>query len=150
MTMTEYGKWSRIEDLEDMERPRRRGIVLHSIMSGVRRRGDVERAVRRRAARGFIDDDEIDGYVAELSEALSDERVDEWFEGYRRLLRESTIAVPTGDGVRNYRPDRVVWTSQGTIDVIDYKFGEEEPSGVYTAGEGVYEADFKNLSPMWK
>lgn len=124
------GIWemSRIEDLEDMERPRRRGIVLHSIMSGVRRRGDVERAVRRRAARGFIDDDEIDGYVAELSEALSDERVDEWFEGYRRLLRESTIAVPTGGGVRNYRPDRVVWTSQGTIDVIDYKFGEEEPS----------------------
>lgn len=125
------GIWemSRIEDLEDMERPRRRGIVLHSIMSGVRNRSDVERAVRRRAARGFIDDDEIDGYIAELSEALSDERVDEWFEGYRRLLRESTIAVPTGDGVRNYRPDRVVWTSQGTIDVIDYKFGEEEPSG---------------------
>lgn len=125
------GIWemSRIEDLEDMERPRRRGIVLHSIMSGVRNRSDVERAVRRRAARGFIDDDEIDGYIAELSDALSDERVDEWFEGYRRLLRESTIAVPTGDGVRNYRPDRVVWTSQGTIDVIDYKFGEEEPSG---------------------
>ena len=125
------GIWemSRIEDLEDMERPRQRGIVLHSIMSGVRNRSDVERAVRRRAARGFIDDDEIDGYIAELSEALSDERVDEWFEGYRRLLRESTIAVPTGDGVRNYRPDRVVWTSQGTIDVIDYKFGEEEPSG---------------------
>ena len=124
------GIWemSRIEDLEDMERPRRRGIVLHSIMSGVRNRSDVERAVRRRAARGFIDDDEVDGYVAELSEALSDERVDEWFEGYSRLLRESTIAVPTGDGVRNYRPDRVVWTSQGTIDVIDYKFGEEEPS----------------------
>ena len=36
----------------------------------------------------------------------------------------------------NYRPDRVVWTSEDTIDVIDYKFGEEEPEKYFSQVRG--------------
>ena len=122
---------SKIEDLTDMERPRQRGIVLHSIMSDIRAIDDVERAVRRRAAKGYVDYCEIDDFTDILEDALSDKRAHIWFVDCKRILRERpVVAVSHGDGeVRrsNYRPDRVVWTSEGTIDVVDYKFGEEEP-----------------------
>ena len=42
---------------------------------------------------------------------------------YEKVLLEQSITLKNAEGT--YRPDRVVWTSQGTIDVIDYKFGEE-------------------------
>ena len=136
------GIWamSRIEEMEDMERPRQRGIVLHAVMGYVRHASDVERAVLRANMRGIIPHAEMADTVAFLREALSDVRVKRWFEGYRRLLRERTLAVrcdvrdresgePTGEPeVRHYRPDRVVWTAEGTIEVVDYKFGEEESS----------------------
>ena len=131
---------SRIEDLEEMERPRRRGIVLHAVMGYVKHRDDVDRAVLRATMRGLVAYDEADEIKSVLNDALSDPRVDRWFEGYRRLLCERTIAAcyeecdrSTGEKtggtvVRHYRPDRVVWTSDGTIEVVDYKFGEEESS----------------------
>ena len=75
-----------------------------------------------------------------MREALADSRVRRWFEGYRKLLRERTLAIryeerdrttgeKTGEEViRHYRPDRVVWTADGAIEVVDYKFGDEESS----------------------
>lgn len=125
------GIWdmSEIEDLTEMERPRQRGLVLHSIMSDIRGLDDVERAVKRRAMRGYLDYDDIPEYTEMLEEALSDERTDVWFKDYRRVLRERTVTtyIKSKDKKVNYRPDRVVWTSEDTIDVVDYKFGEEEP-----------------------
>lgn len=123
---------SRIEDIEEMERPRLRGIILHSVMTDIRHRDDVEKAVRRRAMKGFIEAGEVDDVIAQLKEALDDERVDRWFEGYTRLLNERPlIAVSKENEVCHYRPDRVVWTADGGIDVVDFKFGEEEPKSYY-------------------
>ena len=58
-----------------------------------------------------------------LSKAIVDDRVSHWFNNYEKVLLEQSITLKNAEGT--YRPDRVVWTSQGTIDVIDYKFGEE-------------------------
>ena len=63
-------KMSRIEDLSEMERPRQQGIVLHSIMSDIRRLDDVERAVKRKAMRGFIDYDDIPRYISILRDSF--------------------------------------------------------------------------------
>lgn len=127
------GIWdmSQIEDLDDMRRPRQRGIALHAIMSDIRTLDDVERAVKRRAMKGFLDYGDIDEYTLTLKEALADPKAKIWFEGCGRVLRERSVtsSVESHGEVKksNYRPDRVVWTSEGTIDVVDYKFGEEEP-----------------------
>ena len=128
-------KMSRIEDLSEMERPRQQGIVLHSIMSDIRRLDDVERAVKRKAMRGFIDYDDIPRYISILKDSLDDSRVRIWFDDCRRVIRERTVAVSRmKNGVAekaNYRPDRVVWTS-----VIDFNFGEEEPEKYFSQVRG--------------
>lgn len=119
---------SRIEDFDEMAYPRRKGIIYHDIMSDIRTPEDVEVAVRRRVMRGFIPEEESRSYVDVITGALADSRVYAWFNGYRRLLTERTFVAAGDDDIRHYRPDRIVWTADGHIDIVDYKFGEEESS----------------------
>lgn len=124
------GIWdlSRIEELEEMSLPRQKGIILHNIMSLIRTPRDIARSVRRHAMKGYISEEEIPEYIDIITRALSDEAVKPWFVGFARLLNERAFMIKDGDGTsRRYRPDRVVWRSDGIIDVIDYKFGAEEP-----------------------
>ncbi len=99
-----------------------RGIFLHDVMSMVRDIDDVPTAVRRRSYKVHLPEEETEKAIAFLSEALADTQVKGWFSGYRRVLCERSIALPSKN---KYRPDRIVWTSDGHIDVIDYKFGME-------------------------
>ena len=43
-------------------------------------------------------------------------------------MTERTFVAAGDDDTRHYRPDRIVWTAYGHIDIVDYKFGEEESS----------------------
>ncbi|MDE5987779.1 MAG: PD-(D/E)XK nuclease family protein, partial [Duncaniella sp.] len=45
-----------------------------------------------------------------------------WFSGYTRLLIERPIVISTAE---TRRPDRVVWTADGHIDIIDFKSGSQ-------------------------
>ncbi len=118
---------SRIEDLEEMALPRQRGIILHSIMSCIRTPRDIRRAVLRHVMRGYIAAEDEAGYVDMLTRAIAASEVKPWFEGFTRLLMERAFIAPGSGGVERYKPDRVVWRADGRIDVIDFKFGEEEP-----------------------
>ena len=76
---------SKVEDLQDLDKPRDRGVILHDILGDVRKIDDLPIVVARHAYRYNISDE---------------------------------------DKEECYRPDRVVWTADGAIEVIDYKFGE--------------------------
>lgn len=137
---------SRIEDLEQMSLPRQKGIILHSIMSDVRTPDDVARSVLRHAMRGIVSADEIKAYTDELTDALNDLRVHEWFNGFTRLLNERAFFMSRkGSETFRRKPDRVVWRGDGIIDVIDFKFGEEEPKKYFKQVAGYVAA----LQRMW-
>jgi len=120
--------WSRIRvTLPDAVGLRRaRGILLHDILAHVRTEADIPRAVRRFAANGQLADLASPAEAEELlRQAVNDPRAAQWFDpAAPRIITERTLSHPS-EG--NYRPDRVVWTQEGTVDVIDYKFGEEKP-----------------------
>lgn len=116
-----------IEDIADMSRPRQRGIVLHGIMSRIRTAADIHRAVRKAVVNGNLPEEDEESYENFLTEALSRESVSRWFDNVVRVLNERPFIVDGKNGSERYRPDRVVWTQSGTIDIIDFKFGEEEP-----------------------
>ncbi len=115
---------SRIDDLQDIDRPRDRGIIMHDILGDVKHRKDIPTAVRRHAYRLNISENETNDIIEYLHRVTSRNEVEQWFENYRRIIREQAIVLPSGE---SYRPDRIVWTANGTVDVIDYKFGEEHP-----------------------
>ena len=112
-----------ITDEDATARARERGIFLHNVMSRVRTPDDLKLALDRVAYRARLEAKEKEEALEILSKAIVDDRVSLWFNNYEKVLLEQSITLKNAEGT--YRPDRVVWTSQGTIDVIDYKFGEE-------------------------
>lgn len=112
-----------IEPVHDIERPRERGIVLHRLMSGLRHASDLDTAVRRMVARGYIPSTEAEAIKEFVASRIASPKSRRWFEGFTRVINERPIIAGTDD--RLYRPDRVVWTADGTVEVIDYKFGSE-------------------------
>jgi len=111
-----------IDDAIDPYRSRDRGILLHDVLSRVRHAGDLDLALRRRAYRLGLTAAETSMARQALGQALGQPDARRWFEDFARVLNERTITLDDGS---RYRPDRVVWTTDGTIEVVDYKFGKE-------------------------
>ena len=82
----------------------------------------IPRALDRAVYRGLLPADRRGSVEQLLRAQLEDERVRSWFDGYRRVLRERSLV---NGSCELKRPDRVVWTADGHVDVIDYKFGAE-------------------------
>lgn len=105
----------------DFDVMRDRGTVLHRVMQKVRRAGDIEKAVHRAVYWRLIPAEEEKAATALLSNAIESVAHLHWFDGYRWVATERTIALPDGTSIR---PDRIVGLPDGTTAVIDYKFGE--------------------------
>lgn len=109
-------------DIDPEAGPRDRGTFLHSVLATVRHRSDLPRAVRRAAYRRHLPEADEAECLALLTRALDDPRVRHWFEGFTRVVNERPASVP--GAVK--RPDRVVWHPDGSVSVIDYKFGRHK------------------------
>lgn len=111
----------------DYTDPRSRGNMLHACLAGCKRGSDIDKIVLRLQHRGFIPEAVTPEIRAILHRELDRPEVKRWFEGYTRLMVEQPIYVGDNNDVysthETRRPDRVVWTADGTIEVIDYKTG---------------------------
>lgn len=114
-------KYYNIEDARD------RGIMLHDTMANILTVKDVEVAINslrhsKKAKELTVAD--ISEIHAIIMDRVNDPKAAGWFEGYKKVMIERPIAIG-GDDSR--RPDRVVWTADGYIDVIDFKSGNQKP-----------------------
>lgn len=111
----------------DIEDARDRGILLHDTMADVTGPRDIPYAINNlrhsRKARELTADD-ISGIHSIILRRVNDPRAAQWFSGYRKVLIERPIALGPDT---TERPDRVVWTADGHIDVIDFKSGSQKP-----------------------
>ncbi len=116
---------TRLETLPELleGRPRERGLVLHAVMSRISSSGDLHGVIMRLVRQGRMRSSEAEEVESHLSHALDTVRDMGWFDGAARAICEREIVLPSGD---TRRPDRVVWTAGGTVDIIDYKFGQED------------------------
>jgi ATP-dependent exoDNAse (exonuclease V) beta subunit len=103
----------------DFANDRHRGTFLHGVLGRVNHLSDLDLALERQAYRYRLSEDDTAECRRLLAGALADPRVRPWFEGFRRAVNERPLTGP--QSLR--RPDRVVWLADGTIAVIDYKFG---------------------------
>lgn len=105
---------------------RYRGIFLHDVLSRVKVRADLPKALHTCAYRYRITPEQRAESLSLLETALADPQVvaKEWFDGATRVVAERRVSVANS---RSRRPDRIVWHPDGSIDIIDYKFGESTP-----------------------
>lgn len=115
----------KIERDLDFYDPRDHGTLLHSILQHIQHRRDLSKAIRRAVYLGRIPADEAPEVERMLSSRLDAVADRHWFEGYKWVLNERRILH--SDGAVS-RPDRVVCLSDGSVAVIDYKFGDEHVS----------------------
>ncbi|MCM1521156.1 MAG: UvrD-helicase domain-containing protein [Muribaculaceae bacterium] len=123
--------WSRTrlggKKTSNLEIARERGIILHDLMASIMTPEDIDTAVRVASATEDwreITSDERDELRRIVEERVNDDRARMWFNGFKRALREREVMTDKGE-IKRF--DRVVWTSDGQIHLIDYKTGSQPP-----------------------
>ena len=114
---------------------RLKGIVMHKILSDVTVASDLPSAVDRAVATGLVEPAQAPAYLSMLQSKLEEVADYHWFEiadqvgndGPDRLQSVLTEVGIIGADGSLHRPDRVVIGPDGTVTVIDYKFGENHP-----------------------
>ena len=115
------------------------GLRLHSLMSRIHDRDDVDRVIDDALKHGVIttgDPDDpcgIDSVNAHVRGPIMDPatHIAAWFDPANKVYSERTITTASDtiwaeDGIENVRPDRIVRRPDGTMLIIDYKSGQRD------------------------
>ena len=114
------------------------GIRLHSLLSGIRDRDDVDRVIAMGLKHGIItrDPDDacgIDNVNKHVRGPIMDPAnpIAAWFDPANTVYSERTITSASDniwdmEGIENLRPDRIIRRPDGQILVIDYKSGQRD------------------------
>lgn len=100
---------------------RHRGTVIHDLLSRLRDAADIPSVVMKMVREGEIPANLAEPLAEKVAQWMAIPEVEKWFRNTRRVLIERPMLI---DG-KHPRPDRVVWTADGYVDIIDYKTGEE-------------------------
>ncbi len=100
------------------------GIIMHDILSRVKHKGDLNKAVNSAYTQGLLNTIEKKNILDRLNSGFADPLVADWFGEDNMTWIEQDILLP---GRSLLRPDRVVRVKDKVM-VIDYKFGEESQS----------------------
>lgn len=129
---------------------RERGTFLHDVLAQVTYAQELPKAFRRMARHANLPEAQASEYLDLLTAALEQPQVQRWFHGFERLLTERPIVLSNGE---TRRPDRVVWTPEGVIEIVDYKFGEVPEPGdktdtKYRAQVAEYKRYYRQMYPL--
>ena len=115
-------------DEYESEKHRLEGKKLHAIMEQVVTIDDLPKAIRSMRVKGRISRKEAEDFEKRLRERIGREEVARWFDPAQSVIAERTILC---SDKANRRPDRIVITPDGDVEVIDYKFGERHNEAQY-------------------
>jgi ATP-dependent helicase/nuclease subunit A len=115
----------RLYNIEDLEKRKNFGNVVHAAFAKIRIATDVERAIYELQKEGVILEKEKASLVAQLEQLLQLPELAELFSERVQVKNEREILLPDGSILR---PDRVVRLPDGSIVILDYKTGEKTES----------------------
>lgn len=109
-------------DEEDSSNPRSTGNVCHAVMEGVKSFADLPREIRRVEVSGIVPDGsevmkELRAHVAPGMNPV----VDRWFGGASCRVVNERAVLKLDETLR--RPDRIMIYDDGSVEIVDYKFG---------------------------
>ncbi len=117
------------------DRARLRGEHLHALFSHINSSLDAERALNFCLSRGYLSPDAVNKWRQQLQEIFSDPKTAPWYDpdniilNERAIITKTEISTPEGTvktDTENKRPDRIILRPDGTVIVVDYKFGDIE------------------------
>lgn len=112
-------------DEDETEEPqldiRDEGTLKHAVLQYIDVAADLPRAIKHLELIGTLPEAIADKIESDLAEALSRPEVTRWFDGTARVLNERPVLKR---GFVTRRPDRMLMYPDGSVVVIDYKFGK--------------------------
>lgn len=109
------------EEFEEDEDPRSEGNLLHLLMESTVTEKDIKSSVSRQVHKGIIGKAQGAELETLIRGWLENPEVKGWFDGKCKIITERPLIG--GDGDKERRPDRLVISPDGTVTVVDYKFG---------------------------
>ncbi|MBO6251669.1 MAG: UvrD-helicase domain-containing protein [Muribaculaceae bacterium] len=115
---------------KEMEDMRDRGNRLHRLLSLMHDENDVDYAVRYAQGKGLaapgdtvLTPDEVQTLLTDMMKQAAPMG---WFDARNKVYNEQSLAIHGRNGTEIRRPDRVVQRPDGSLVVVDYKFGAPE------------------------
>lgn len=143
MNNTEYIKpLTTTPDNFDPNDARQKGTFLHHVLSDIVYPEDLDWAFLRWTNIVGIDSDTAAEWKKELKTALEYSDASHWFVNFKQIFNEMPIVSENGD---IKRPDRIVMTEDGYVDIIDYKTGNDQNQTKYINQVSEYVNIYKNL-----
>lgn len=99
------------------------GTFLHEVLSKTYTVRDLRYALDSQAEKIMLPPELKEKYFNLINEAINEPDARKWFENTKRVMVERPIAGFKDKTLTFSKPDRVVWTEDGEVHVIDYKFG---------------------------
>ncbi|MDD2329663.1 MAG: PD-(D/E)XK nuclease family protein, partial [Bacteroidales bacterium] len=101
------------------------GLVLHKALSGIETVDQVQQVLQELVQQGELagNRETAEEFTIAIEKTLSDPLIAGWFDGSWKVRNEASILGRFG----KLRPDRVM-EKNGRIVILDYKFGQPEPS----------------------
>lgn len=121
------------------------GIQIHTLLSYIRTKNDVEPALQRAIYDGLLTSAEVDQVKAELQQLLADPLIASWFDGNWEIRTEVPVLLPGGE---ESRFDRLL-TKDSRAVVIDFKTGtpsSEDKKQVLAYMEIIKTMNYTNVS----
>jgi len=111
------------EFFSESQKARKRGVVIHSVLSRIYSHNDIALSVKESVSSGELLKEDEEGTVAMLSELVESVKFRGWFEGKSGVYNELEIIEPGGT---ISRPDRVIVSDKTSV--IDFKTGKQRSS----------------------
>jgi len=106
-------------DVRDPDRATRWGNLIHSLLSGIRSSGDLDKVVGEYELRGDLKKEDLEQAKSVISKLFSHPAIKKLFDTGERVLTESELITAKGE---SYRPDRIL-IGDGNARIIDFKTG---------------------------
>lgn len=125
------------EEEEKQEQYIHQGQLLHRLFASIYTENDLPQAIEQLKFEGILESAEQEEKLTKLANrALSNPKVNDWYNGSWKLYNECSIIYPDEEGnLQTRRPDRVMMKEDKVV-VVDFKFGKPRPE--YTAQVNEY------------
>ena len=96
------------------------GIEVHRLLQEIRSIDDAERVLQDWETDGLLAPSAREGLIQQVKEMLDRPEVVKYFDPKDQARNEASILVPDGG---TQRPDRLVFHSDGSVSIVDFKTG---------------------------
>jgi hypothetical protein len=103
-----------------------RGQIMHALFAGIKTENDINGMLRQFVEQGIITTEDEPEIRALTERALSNPLVKDWYDGTCTLFNEREIIKINEGKLEIRRPDRVMLKEDGSITIVDFKFGRDK------------------------